>query len=87
MLSFITQLQISHNNVTYVDKVTGQSTHQLPDNFGLYKSLQLAGSSFGVVTEFLYRIYPVPEVTSTIALVYIENKVDLWRFEKAGLGQ
>ena len=49
----------------------------------LYEALQQAGSSFGVVTEFLYRIFPRPEVLPAIVLVYIEDKSDLWKFEAA----
>ncbi len=77
---------MSQDNVTYIDKETGTGKYQLIDDHGLYQSLQLAGSSFGIVTEFHYRIYKGPEVKPVVALVYIENKADLWRFEAAGLG-
>ena len=60
--------------------------YQLQDDHGLYQSLQLAGSSFGIVTEFHYRIYNGPDTEPVVALVYIENKADLWKFEAAGLG-
>ena len=77
---------MSRGNVSYVDKDTGMAKYQAQDDHDLYKSLQLAGSSFGIITEFHYRIYNVPDMKPVVALVYIENKVDLWRFEAAGLG-
>ena len=50
----------------------------------MFESLQLAGSSFGIVTEFHYRIFPEPEVLPVVAVIYIEDKADLWRIEAAG---
>ena len=49
----------------------------------LFEALQQAGSSFGIVTEFHYRIFARPEVLPAIVLVYIEDKSDLWKFEAA----
>ena len=77
---------MSSGNITCIDKETGIGKYQLPDDYSLFLSLQLAGSSFGIATEFQYRVYNVPEVQPVIALVYIENKSDLWRFEAAALG-
>ena len=50
----------------------------------LFKSLQTAGSSYGITTEFLYRIYPGPEVEAAYTLVFIESVEDLLNFERAG---
>ena len=44
----------------------------------------MAGSSFGIVTEFHYRIFPEPEVLPVVAVIYIEDKADLWRIDAAG---
>ena len=52
---------------------------------GLFRSLQLAGSSFGIVTEFHYGLFEGPEVLPVYAFVYIENKKDLANFERAGI--
>ena len=32
-----------------------------PESGDLFFSLKGAGTSYGVVTEFLYKVYPVPE--------------------------
>ena len=52
---------------------------------GLFRSLQMAGSSFGIVTEFHYGLFEGPEVLPVYAFVYIENKKDLANFERAGI--
>ena len=54
------------------------------DDYGLFNSLQLAGSSFGVVTEFHYRIFNGPELLPVFALVYMEDEWDLRNYEAAG---
>ena len=51
---------------------------------GLFRSLQLAGSSFGIVTEFHYRIFNGAEVQPVFVVVYIENQWDIRNFESAG---
>ena len=51
----------------------------------LFKSLQLAGSSFGIVTEFHYRIFNGAEVQPVFVMVYVENESDIKNFETAGL--
>ena len=43
----------------------------------------MAGSSFGITTEFLYRVYNTPEVRPTLVLVYIDDEKDLQNFERA----
>ena len=50
----------------------------------LFHSLQLAGSSFGIVTEFVYRIFKGPEILPVFAMVYIEDELDIKNFEAAG---
>jgi len=52
---------------------------------GLFRSLQLAGGSFGITTEFHYGIFDGPEVLPVCAFVYIENRKDLENFERAAL--
>ena len=46
--------------------------------------LRGAGPSFGIVTEFLYKVYPHPETLSCVVLVYIESGYDLQRLVDAG---
>ena len=50
---------------------------------GLFRAMGGAGSSFGIVTEFLYKIYPRPETLPIIAMIYLENKYDLRKLEEA----
>ena len=52
---------------------------------GLFRSLQLAGGSFGIATEFTYGVFDGPEVLPVCAFVYIENQNDLANFERAAL--
>ena len=81
------QFHVSESNVTRVNPDTGYHEQVSSDDHGgggLFRSLQLAGSSFGIATEFHYRIFDVPELIPVIALVYIEDKADLWKFERAG---
>ena len=52
-------------------------------NHDIFKSLQLAGSSFGITTEFIYKVYNRPEVRPTLVLIYIDDKEDLYNFERA----
>ena len=77
-------IKASENNVTILNSNKNRY-EQVTDSNHLYRSLQLAGSSFGVVTEFHYRIFEGPELMPAIALAYIDDKKDLWNFQKAGL--
>ena len=54
------------------------------DDQGLFSSLQLSGSSFGIVTEFHYRIFNGPELLPVFVLVYVEDEWDIRNFEAAG---
>ena len=74
--------QVSQNNVTEVHQYTGH-LNNVVDHYDLYGSLKVAGTSFGIVTEFHYRIFHGPEVLPANVLVYIEDKSDLWKFEAA----
>ena len=71
------------NSVTKFDSTSHQ---QMTYDNNLFKSLQLAGSSYGIVTEFLYRIFPTPETQPVITLIYIEDKADLWKIDAAAKG-
>ena len=56
--------------------------HNKDNSQDLFQSLQNAGSSYGITTEFLYRIYPGPEVKPALMFVYIENENDLNNLER-----
>ncbi len=36
-----------------------------------YRSMTGAGQSYGIVTEFLYKIYPKPETLPILAMIYL----------------
>ena len=42
-----------------------------------------AGSSFGIATDFLYQVYPTPETSPAVVLVWITDKQDLRRIQRA----
>lgn len=47
------------------------------ENCDLFFSLKGAGSSYGIVTEFLYRIYPGPEIRPSLIPLDVTNVQDL----------
>lgn len=47
-------------------------------------ALRRAGASFGIATEFTYKVYQHPETLSVVALTYIRTGQDLERLIKAG---
>merc|ERR1712227_757542 len=49
----------------------------------LFTALRGSGSSFGIVTEFLYMIYPGPEADPAVLLAWIENEADLETIHRA----
>ena len=76
-------LLVSKGNTSVIDPQSGAARFQLPHDFGLFEALKGAGSSFGIVTEFLYKIYPRPETLPIISLVYVEDPIDLRNLERA----
>ena len=66
-----------------VEPYSGRGLYQIEDDQGLFQAMGGAGSSFGIVTEFLYKIYPRPETQPIISLIYIEDNYDLRKLEKA----
>ena len=77
------KLQVSKGNTTVVEPYSGRGLYQIEDDQGLFQAMGGAGSSFGIVTEFLYKIYPRPETQPIISLIYIEDNYDLRKLEKA----
>ena len=49
------------------------------DENDLWFALKGAGSSYGIATEFLYRLHPNPETRAVLVFVFLENP---WDFEK-----
>ena len=77
-------IKVSEGNITKIDTEKGSKV-QLRDDDKLFRSLQFSGSSFGIVTEFHYRIFTGPEYLPAFALVYIDNESDLINFQRAAL--
>ena len=73
------------NNITKLSTKEQRYQPVTGGDRGLFHSLQMAGSSFGIVTEFHYGLFAGPEVLPVYAFVYIENKKDIANFERAGL--
>ena len=66
-----------------IEPYSGRALYQLENDRGLYEAMGGAGSSLGIATEFLYKIYPRPETQPIIAMIYIEDNYDLRKLEKA----
>ena len=75
-------MKISENNITVIEPETGHQRY-LEDSHNLFRSLQFAGASYGVTTEFHYRIFKEPELLPVFAIVYIDNDEDLLNFQRA----
>jgi len=56
-------------------------THTPTNN--LFLALRGSGSSFGIVTEFLYMINETPEADPAVLLAWIENEIDLANVHRA----
>ena len=77
-------IKVSESNLTTIDTKTGYQ-QQIEDKHKLFRSLQFSGSSFGIVTEFHYRIFSGPELLPAYALIYIDDEYDLLNFQNAAL--
>ena len=75
-------MKISDTNITLIDSEYG-NVQYLEDSHKLFRSLQFAGSSFGIATEFHYRIFKGPELLPVYAVVYMDSEEDLINFQRA----
>ena len=75
-------MKISGNNITVIEPETGYQRY-VEDKHNLFKSLHFAGASYGITTEFHYRIFKGPELLPVFAIVYIDNDEDLYNFQRA----
>ena len=73
---------MSADNTTLTDPITGRIKTVYNDR-GLFWAMRGAGSSFGIVTEFLYKIYPKPETQPIIAMIFVRNANDIRKLEAA----
>ena len=72
------------DNTTVYNTETGEVKH-LYDDHRLFWSMTGAGQSYGIVTEFLYKIYPKPETLPILAMIYLENPYDVRKLEKVAM--
>ena len=77
-------MKISENNITVIEPETGYQRY-IEDKHNLFRSLQYAGASYGITTEFHYRIFKQPETLPVFAIVYIDDDEDLVNFQRAAL--
>jgi hypothetical protein len=83
-MSNIDSFKVTRDNTTVIHTDTGEVQH-LYDDHGLFFSMTGAGQSYGIVTEFLYKIYPKPETLPILAMVYLENPYDVRKLEKVAM--
>ena len=73
-------IAIVDDNTTTIVYKNGKRVKEIYDHDlvpNLRYGLRAAGPSFGIVTEFLYKVYPHPETLSCVVLVYIKTRKDL----------
>ena len=74
--------RVSRTNATVWRYSTGEEEF-IPDTWYLHLALGGAGGSYGIVTEFLYKIYPHPEPKPIVSYVFFESPSDLRNYERA----
>ena len=80
-------IAIVDDNTTTIVYKNGKRVKEIYDHDlvpNLRYGLRAAGPSFGIVTEFLYKVYPHPETLSCVVLVYVKTGKDLEKLVKAG---
>ncbi len=48
----------------------------------LFYALKGAGSSYGIVTNFVYKLYPRPETQAVLVFVFLRHHRDFVRLQK-----
>ena len=71
-------ITVDEEAVTFPEKLSDDDPRKGTD---LLFGLRGAGASFGVVTEFLVRVYPVPETLASVIPVWVSSQADLLRLE------
>ena len=52
------------------------------DENDLFFALKGAGASYGITTEFLYKVFPRPETKPVVLFVYFNNPGDFRRLQR-----
>ena len=82
------RFQVNRHNSTILDPDTNQPLKVVPNNHkhqDLYSALQQAGSSYGITTEFLYRIFERSETSPAWVFVYVDTQQDLENLNRAAM--
>ena len=80
--------QVNRHNSTILDPNTNLPLQVVPNNHkhqDLYSALQKVGSSYGITTEFLYRIFEGNEIYPAKVLIYVETQQDFHNLNRAAL--
>ncbi len=48
----------------------------------LFFALKGAGSNYGIVTQFTYRVFPHPETKPVLVLIFIQSLKDLYKLQR-----
>ena len=86
MVTATGEIAIVERDVVQIISASGEvknSTSQDPRlSHNLWLGLHGAGASFGIVTEFLYKVYPSPETLASVLPVWVCDNKDLQAIEK-----
>jgi FAD/FMN-containing dehydrogenase len=77
--------EVTRNNLTlwHAEEGYTEVINDYEKASDLHVAMGMAGSSFGIVTEFHTNIWPRPETYPAIAICYIETPYDLRKMERA----
>lgn len=71
-----------HKNEIFSNGYGPQVIEHSYDN-DLKYAMRASGGSFGIITEFVYKMYPKPETMSCLLFIFIENEYDFKKLNKA----
>ena len=76
--------KVTKDNTTVFDEY-GHNGHTIQHEYhnDLKYALRSSGSSYGIATEFKYKIYPRPETMPILVPIFIENSYDFRNLERA----
>ena len=78
---------VNDDNTTIIQNEYGDSVHQVhphTHDTNLRYALRRAGASYGIVTEFVYKVFQHPETLSVVALAFLKDQHDLQNLVHAG---
>ena len=78
---------VTDANTTIINDPYGRPTYEVhphEDHSNLRYALRRAGASYGIVTEFVYKVFQHPETLSVVAMAFLKDADDLQKLVKAG---